>query len=700
IKEIEKLYKLHEILQDKNYTYLLADIKKLIDDDTIEPSAMYQKTTYFIEQLKENIYHIGFRSKLLLESDSDKYFLTDTLLRHLPNLMEIVGQIRSKTTRAIVENSTTLDVKYSLQNSCMLCKEYQDLVARTIKDLSDQDKKVRLLAMLEAVDTQTKRMQEFVKYTVVSDDIQGLDPYEFFAQATTTVEKIYELYKLNSEFLSQNLELKLKNLEKQKFYGVLVGALIVLIIITIIISTIRSYMLYMQSESKIKNNLTAILQLKSDLEKCDTIEEISSKALYFFSQKFEIVNGSIYLFNEENSKLYMTSSFATDKMKPIVELGEGLIGEVAIQKKHIHTELRPSSASTFKVEDIVVAPSHICTLPLISYERLFGVLQVGLLKNGDIVHNDDFSYYIDMIIGFLRDTKNLERSKRYIELIDEYVITSKSNKDGIIVDVSKAFCKISGYKKEELIGKTHSIVSHPDTPDEFYTQMWQTISKGSIFRGEVKNLDKNRNPYWIYLTITPQLDVHGNVLGYSSIFQDITDKKRIEHYSITDALTQLYNRRFFDENFDKELRIARRDKKALALFVIDIDFFKQYNDTYGHIKGDEALKKVAQVMGELFKRANDYVYRIGGEEFAVTFSSISAQSVVKRAELLRQSVLDLALEHKHSASSNGILSISIGAAFIPPECSMEAMEIYKLSDQALYSAKKEGRNRVKLANFN
>lgn len=386
-------------------------------------------------------------------------------------------------------------------------------------------------------------------------------------------------------------------------------------------------------------------------------------------------------------------------MKPIVELGEGLIGEVAVQRKYIYTQINDEQKKYFNIESITIQPSNICTIPLISYDKIFGILQLGFIKKNEIVHNEDFQYFIDMIIGFLRDAKYLDTNKKYIELIDKYVITSKTNTKGIITDVSDAFTKISGYSKKEIIGKSHSIVSHLDTPKEFYKNMWETILAGKIFKGEVKNLNKSKKEYWVDITVTPQVDRYNNILGFSAILQDITDKKKIEEYSITDALTGLYNRRFFDLNFTKEHKISKRENKNLVLLIVDIDYFKQYNDYYGHQKGDEVLKTISLEMKAFFKRANDYVYRLGGEEFAISFYSNNNKIAFERADSMRKSIEELKIEHNASSVSKYI-SISIGLSFIPKECNMEIDEIYKITDQALYRAKNSGRNRVETATLN
>ncbi|MDQ1264324.1 MAG: hypothetical protein QG559_1325 [Campylobacterota bacterium] len=683
-------------LYDKDYNHIIKEIEELLGSKERDSSVIYQKITYVIEQLKEKMYYLGFKSKLLLESDSDKYFLIDIMLKHLPNLIEVTGKIRAKTTKAILDDTTNSELKYSLQSNCLLCKEYAAQILKTINEINDDVEKTRLLAQLDAVNSEAQKMQEYVKQTVLSDNI-NIDAVEFFTISTNVIDKIYELYETDAEFLSQNLHKKLSDLNKTKLYGTIIGAIVVLFILVTIFSMIRSYMLYTRSENKIKNNLTSIIKLKNDLEKCRTIGEISSKSLHFFADKFNIVQGALYLFNEENNKLYIASSYATNEMKPIIELGEGLIGEAAVQKQHICTKTEQKEKKNLDIKDITIAPTIIYTLPLMSYEKLFGVLQLGFIRENEIVNNEDFTYFIDMIIGFLRDAKNFETSQKYIELIDKYVITSKTNTKGVIVDVSNAFTKISGYSKEEIIGKYHSIVSHPDTPKEFYKNMWETINSGKIFQGEIKNLNKNKKDYWVDITITPSTDKYGNILGFSAILHDITDKKRIEEYSITDALTTLYNRRFFDQNFAKELRISKRENKNLVLLIIDIDYFKQYNDFYGHIKGDEVLKSIALAMKTFFKRANDYVYRLGGEEFAVSFYTNSAKSAFERAESLRKIIEELKIEHINGVS--GCVTISIGLTFIPKECLMELDEIYKATDKSLYLAKHNGRNRVEVTNI-
>lgn len=693
---IKKFNKLYPTLYSSDYDNILKEVESLIEKDYEDRTVLYQKYTYMIEQLQEKMYYLGFKSELLLESESDKYFLVETMLKHIPSYIEVIGKIRAKTSKAITDNFTDDELIYSIKNNCQLCDEHAKLIHKTINEIDNDIEKTRLLSQLDNVTNETKKMKDYVRETIISKK-EHVDAIEFFTIATTVIDKAFSLYSINAEFLNQKLQKKLEELEEAKFYGMVIGAVVVFFIIATIVSMIRSYILYAKSEKKIKNNLTSIIKLKNNLEKCKTISEISSKSLYFFAEKFNIVQGAIYLFNEENEKLYLASAYAANEMKHIVELGEGLIGEAAVQKQYIYTYLGEENKKFFNIESITIEPTNISTIPLISYEKLFGVLQLGFIKKNSIVHNDDFTYFTDMIIGFLRDAKHLETTKKYIELIDNNVITAKTNKKGIVTDVSEAFTKISGYSKDEIIGKTQAIVSHPDTPKELHKNMWDTILGGNIYRGEIKNLNKNGEEYWVDITITPQVDRYNNILGFSAILRDITDKKRIEEYSITDALTGLYNRRFFDSNFAKEFNISKRENKNLILLILDIDYFKQYNDFYGHQKGDEALKFLSKTMKLFFKRANDCVYRLGGEEFAISFYASDEKNAFQRAETLRKSIEELKIEHKASKVSSYI-TVSIGLSTITNGCSMEVDEIYKITDEALYRAKNGGRNRVELAN--
>ena len=289
------------------------------------------------------------------------------------------------------------------------------------------------------------------------------------------------------------------------------------------------------------------------------------------------------------------------------------------------------------------------------------------------------------------ENKNMVEKKLqdYIQIVNQNVIISTTNKEGIIIDVSEAFCKVSGYSKDELIGKTHSLVRHPETSNDFYKDMWNQLLSAKEWRGEIKNKSKDGKVYWVYAIITPIL-INNEIEGFTAIRTNITDKKYIEQLSITDELTKLYNRRFFNNKIEEEINRAKRENKTLCLLILDIDYFKQYNDTYGHQKGDFVLESVAKVLANKTNRASDFAFRIGGEEFAI-ITSLEKDKTIEFAQLIKEDIENLKIEHKASEISKYV-TISIGAVSKMAIEIKDSDELFKEADDNLYEAKKLGRN--------
>jgi len=283
--------------------------------------------------------------------------------------------------------------------------------------------------------------------------------------------------------------------------------------------------------------------------------------------------------------------------------------------------------------------------------------------------------------------------ERYVSLVDEHVITSSTDLDGNITYASDAFCHISKYSKSELLGKNHRIIRHPDMPLAIYDDMWQTITKNKIWKGEIRNLAKDGTDYWVKAIISPTFDDSGNKIGYSAIRQDITDKKKIEEISITDGMTGLFNRRYFNDIFPKIIDGAKRDSKSVAFLVLDVDHFKQYNDTYGHQKGDDVLIKIAKTIKDTFMRNGDACFRLGGEEFGVIFVGNDEHTAIEIANRLRQNIESLAIEHTKNSASKYV-TVSIGLALKDASEVADMDELYKEADELLYKAKRIGRNVV------
>ena len=167
---------------------------------------------------------------------------------------------------------------------------------------------------------------------------------------------------------------------------------------------------------------------------------------------------------------------------------------------------------------------------------------------------------------------------------------------------------------------------------------------------------------------------------------------RLKNLSITDGLTGISNRRFFDDFLEKEWYRALRISRAISLIMVDIDFFKIFNDTYGHPSGDSCLIKVANALKDSLKRAGDIVARYGGEEFIIVMPNTQLKDAIKIAEKISAETRSLEIKHKGSTVS-AYVTLSMGIANVVPQKSSSPSDFIDKADKALYKAKTEGRNR-------
>jgi len=187
--------------------------------------------------------------------------------------------------------------------------------------------------------------------------------------------------------------------------------------------------------------------------------------------------------------------------------------------------------------------------------------------------------------------------------------------------------------------------------------------------------------------------IHKNQLHLESTTKELAEvNKNLEKASYTDSLTMLYNRRYFNHIYPIELKRAKRDNSFITFMMLDIDFFKQYNDTYGHLQGDEALKTVSKTLQEIVLRASDFVFRLGGEEFGIILTNTDEENSIRLASRIINAIKAKNIAHRNS-KVNDILTISIGIAC----CKVEELEneqiLLSRADEMLYKAKDEGRDR-------
>ncbi|MBN2866327.1 MAG: diguanylate cyclase [Thiotrichales bacterium] len=287
------------------------------------------------------------------------------------------------------------------------------------------------------------------------------------------------------------------------------------------------------------------------------------------------------------------------------------------------------------------------------------------------------------------------KQKAYLKEIYELSLATEIDITTLTITwSSNSFSKLSGYPLSELQGMPYLRLARQDIPPDLVQSIKALILAGKTWQGEMEARTKQGEVYWVDLTLSPIKGFWGKIIGVLATRINITDKKRIERLSISDVLTGLYNRRYYNEVIDVEIRRAQREHNPLGFVMLDIDLFKRVNDSYGHVHGDEVLKQFAQVLKESFNRANDYVFRMGGEEFVVICSFEDVDKFKAYLEGVREKVQALNIENIEAPF--GVVTVSMGAVFIEPSLDMHGEEILNKADKMLYSAKNNGRNRVEV----
>jgi len=276
-----------------------------------------------------------------------------------------------------------------------------------------------------------------------------------------------------------------------------------------------------------------------------------------------------------------------------------------------------------------------------------------------------------------------------IHLIDQNILIAKFDVNGVVLDISNHLCRYLGVTKNKILGQKANFFINDRDGDVQPVNILNIVETGKIWEGVIRRISAFGEIQWIQSVVHPELDSNFMVHGYTNIIHDITDQE----LSITDTLTGLHNRRYFESVIKNEISITNRNKTTLTFAVIDIDYFKKYNDHYGHPAGDIALKSVADALKQACRRPNDYVFRLGGEEFGILLSGMDPDHSIKFLEKIRNNVEKLKIEHTASDVSKYV-TISLGAHIYSGSGSLDSNQLYIKADEALYEAKAKRNNIV------
>ncbi|MCW8918466.1 MAG: diguanylate cyclase [Gammaproteobacteria bacterium] len=320
---------------------------------------------------------------------------------------------------------------------------------------------------------------------------------------------------------------------------------------------------------------------------------------------------------------------------------------------------------------------------------------VPVRLSGKLIERDGKQYIwssVEDISDKVCAEKRLRQAAAVFENTDEgIVITDENNR---IIMVNGAFSEITGYTEEESLGHNPRILRSGKHGDTFYQSLWRHLEEEDRWRGEMWNRRKDGSHFPVWQHISVVRDGHGRLINYVSIFSDISELKTVEqqlsHLAHHDELTGLPNRLYYKIQLEKSLQSARRNQHKMALLFLDLDGFKQINDSFGHEAGDQLLREVATRLKNCV-REEDMVARMGGDEFIILLAQIKNPD---DAALVARNILAEVTRPLQLPQHTLTPSTSIGISLYPDD-GESVPGLQKAADHAMYTVKGAGKNGYK-----
>lgn len=437
-------------------------------------------------------------------------------------------------------------------------------------------------------------------------------------------------------------------------------------------------------------------------------------ALFFIIRNYEIFNEKVNERNREQEVLRLSE----ERFRVLVESGNdvicilsatGIIRFVSpsisrvlgyfpneIVGKHFNALLPPQEHAK-AAEALSNALKRLDGLELEKYEFLVNH-KAGGQRNIEIVGRNLIGHaVIDGIVLSCRDITERKQSEERMRLTARVFETAQegitiTDMRGDIIEVNEAFCRITGYSREELLGRNPRLLQSGHQSRSFYEEMWRDILQNGTWAGEVWNRKKSGEVYPEWLTITSIADENGSTTHYVGISSDITvlkqHEKQLERIAHYDALTGIPNRSLLGDRMKQAIARTAREQNMMAVCYLDLDGFKPINDTMGHEAGDRVLIEIAQRIQHTI-RGGDTVARLGGDEFVIL---LLGQERGEECSATLERLLSVIAEPITIMGKSFELSASIGVSIYPLD-DEDPDTLLRHADQAMYIAKQTGKNR-------
>lgn len=326
-------------------------------------------------------------------------------------------------------------------------------------------------------------------------------------------------------------------------------------------------------------------------------------------------------------------------------------------------------------------------------------------RDGELFHNElslsrfclgDGRRYL---IGIHRDVSQREAHQNRLELAqavfnnthDGILVTDADKR---IIDTNPAFTELTGYSREEALGKKPNLLSSGKHDSGFYESMFATVESRGYWSGDIWNTRKDGSQLIENTTISAIRDESGKIANYIGVFRDITQRRlnqaRLERMASYDPLTGLFNREHFNTLLESQLASLEYTQSGLAVLFLDLDDFKPINDNFGHACGDELLIEISRRLKHLM-RANDLTARFGGDEFVIALTGLGTAD--KAAKVAEKVMADIIRPYQLDNGELVRVSVSVGIAFTSSH-EISAAQLLDAADAAMYDAKQQGKNRL------
>lgn len=702
------------LLNSEDWQKIRSQWKLLVDQGlTGSIEGNFKSHTALIKSIQIVINTIADEYQLTAVHHLDSYYLIHTGLEELLPTLENLGQIRAYGTGILATRSS--QEKQRIKLSILMARSRQS-VEHLVLDLAKTGYynpviKTLLIGISQNIHDNTQSILKLASSNIIQGHY-ALTAVDFFNQLTKTINSNYDVFYSNilplvTQLITQELNQSRK----------------IVLISRVVLSTIIFILLYicLGIYLSAKKNIQTLAQASLAFSKGDFSTRIPTDAC----NELAIANESFNAMADQIVEFLRNKKKNSDRIRAIIDSAQDALiqmnacGEIIGWNKKAETMFgwMQSEVLGKRLEDYIIPlryrKQHSQGLQHFLETGTAGAALNSLIEI-EALHAKGYEFPIEItrsvvkfegeyeFNAFIRDItvrKQIEEelqlfARIFTETHEGIIITDKNS---LIVDVNPKFSKITGYDREEVMGKNPKFLNSDKQSPEFYTEVQQRINNEGHWQGELWNCRKDGSHYAELLNISVLTDDNNNITHYIGIFTDITESKQqqdqlklLAHY---DALTGLPNRVLFTDRFVQAIAHSKRARKKLAVCFLDLDDFKPVNDNYGHEAGDQLLIEVAKRITNNI-REEDTVSRLGGDEFTFLLNEIDSIEQVKQTlerihYALAQPYLIGDSPHKITASSGVTLY---------PDDQGDIDTLLRHADQAMYQAKLKGKHCYQLFN--